>query len=192
MARYLSQQFEYRDRFYHLEIGVDRIAALRNDLKIEIAARSVSINGQGAEAINVTLTLDLEAQQIVIEVEGEELGRISLDARGVAEADDMDDIGDTVWGVLQAHLLEGDGPATGFEQIMEQIPVGDPFLGCLIKGAISASVGQAIRCYQKMTPAEEGVRQKLRFIAQCMGKNVWGIFGRATARSLKCMARGGL
>ncbi len=193
MARKISQQFRSRDHVYHFEFGIDQIAALREELTIEIVATSYSIKSQQAESINASLTLDIRREEIVIEIEGDEMGRISLRAQSIAEVNEQDaEDGESVWAELIANLRQGDGAATAFETIMEHIPVADPLLGCLLKGAISASVGQTIRCYQELTPEDEGVRQKLRSIAKCLGQNVWGIFRKATVRSLKCMATGGL
>lgn len=197
MARYLSPRFEYQDHVYQFEFGIDQIAALRENLTIEITARSYSIKDERAEAVTVSLTLDIGRGDIVIEVEGEEVGRVSLNELPVAQADAADienaeDAARDAWAVLVEYMFGDDGPATGFETVMAHIPVTDPFLGCLLKGVISASVGQTIRCYQRLTPAEESLRQKLQFIAKCLGNKVWGIFGRAAYRSARCMASGGL
>lgn len=197
MARFLSRQFEHKDRLYHLEISIDQIAALRDELSIEISARSYSPQGDGGVAIQAVLTLDLIHNQIVIEIEGEELGRISLDATPVAKADEADvdpeRIADEAWQALAEHLVDGEGnpAADTFEAIIAAIPAGDPLLGCLLKGAISAGVGEIIRCHGKILPHEETVRQKLRSIARCLGVHAWGILGRATVRSVRCMAAGG-
>ncbi|WP_343519532.1 hypothetical protein [Sphingomonas sp.] len=198
MARFLSRQFEHRDRLYHLEIGIDQIAALRDELSIEISARSHSPRGDGGVSIQAVLTVDLERHEIVIEIEGEELGRIPLDATAVADVDEADaegaeGIAREAWDGLVEHLVDGDGNpvAETIEAIIDAIPTGDPLLGCLLKGAISASVGQIIRCYGKLSPQDETVRQKLRALARCLGRNVWGMLGRATARALRCMVRGG-
>lgn len=195
MARFLSTQFERNDRFYHIELSIDRIAALRSELSIGITARSYSAHGDGAVTIDAVLTLDLERNEVVIEIEGEELGRIPLDAAAVAEADEHDVEGGArdAWETLAEHLVDGAGnpAADTFEAIIEAIPTGDPFLGCLLKGAISASVGQIIRCHGLIPPHEETVRQKLRSIATCVGGRAWGILGRATMRSLRCMIAGG-
>lgn len=196
MARFLSRQFEYDGRLYHLELSIDRIAALRKDLSIDIVARSYSPGGDGGVAIQAVVTLDLERQEIVIEVEGAEIGRIPLGATKVAEADDADVEGADArpaWEILVENLFHADDDpaAETIEAIIDQIPAVDPLLGCLLKGAISASVGQLIRCHGQLTPRDETTRQKLRAIAACLGKNVWGMLGRATYRALRCMATGG-
>lgn len=197
MARFLSRQFEHGGRLYHLELSVDRIAALRDELSIDIAARSYSPGGDGGVSIQATLTLDIERREIVIEVEGKELGRIPLDVADIAEADEADvegakDFARRAWETLAEQLRDGDGNPTAetIEAIIDQIPAVDPLLGCLLKGAISASVGQTIRCYGKLEPRHETVRQKLRAIAACLGENVWGMLGRATYRALRCMVAG--
>ncbi len=202
MARFLSRQFEYGGQLYHVEFGIDRIAALRDDLTIEIAARRYSPGGDGGVSILATLTLDLERSEIVIEVEGKELGRIPLDTVDIAEADERDVEGTDIegveglarraWETLARQLRDGDGnpAAETIEAIIEQIPAIDPLLGCLLKGAISASVGQIIRCYGKLEPRHESIRHKLRAIALCLGENVVGMLGRATYRALRCMVAG--
>lgn len=196
MARYLSRQFEHGGRLYHLELGIDRIAALRDDLTIEIAARSYSSTGDGGVSIQAAVTLDLERHEIVIEVEGAEIGRIPLDATEVSDADDADVEGADArraWEILVENLFQADDDPTAetIEAIIDRMPAVDPLLGCLLKGAISASVGQLIRCHGQLTPRDETTRQKLGTIAACLGKNVWGMLGRATYRALRCMAAGG-
>lgn len=198
MARFLSRQFEHGGRLYHVELSIDRLAALRDQLTIEIAARSYSAGGDGGVSIQASLSLDVERREIVIEVEGKELGRIPLDAVDIAEADEADVEGAEgfarrAWETLAEQLRDGDGnpAAETIEAIIGQIPAIDPLLGCLLKGAISASVGQTIRCYAQLEPEHETIRQKLSAVAACLGNNVWGMLGRATYRALRCMVAGG-
>ena len=197
MARFLSRQFRHHDRIYHLDLNIDRIAALREELSITITARSYSLEDERMVTVEAVLTVDVANNAIVIEIEGEELGRIPLDSIDVAQADAADDgaedIERTAWDALAENLTcGGDNPvATTVEAIIEAIPTGDPLLGCLLKGAISASVGQIIRCHGEIAPHEDRLRQKLRSIARCLGVHGWEILGRATARSLRCMMRGG-
>ncbi|MCW4462424.1 hypothetical protein OK349_11960 [Sphingomonas sp. BT-65] len=198
MARFLSSQFEHGGRLYHLELTIDRIAALRDELSINIVARSYSERRDGAAEIEAALTLDLERNEIIVAIEGEEIGRIPLDATEVAEADEADvgaeGAAHGAWEPLVRHLVDRNGNplAETVEAIIEAIPTGDPLLGCLLKGAISAGVGQIIRCHGKLQPQDETVGEKLRAIARCLGRSVWGMLGRATVRSLRCMARGGI
>lgn len=193
MARFLSRQFQHGGDIYHLELSIDRIAALRDDLTVNILVRRYSPDGDGGVTIEAALTLDLGRNEIVIEIEGEELGRIPLDATAVADADEADagaeGVARDAWDALTDHLFNDEGNRTekAIESIIESIPAGDPFLGCLLKGAISASVGQIIRCHRLIDPREETVARKLRSIANCLGRNVRGILGRATVRSLRCM-----
>ena len=55
---------------------------------------------------------------------------------------------------------------SGVEEIIHLFPA-DPFLGCIVKSAVSTVVGQTIRCW-RTTPREAPVTQRVRDIGGCL------------------------
>jgi hypothetical protein len=197
MARFLSRRITANTgATYEIEFNIDRIAALRETLSIEVVARRNSSLNEPGQEIQATLDFDLERREVLLKIEGEEAGKISLDAFGdLLQSDEADAIeraggvAADVWDAVRDNLLSESGNRVGdaVEGAIQALPAFDPILGCLLKGAISAVVGQVIRCYRKPYEGETGFRERLRDIAKCLGRNAWGILGRASWRATRCM-----
>jgi hypothetical protein len=200
MARFISQRIVNPEtgQIYEIELSIDRLAALRNSLSVEIVARRRSSDDAAGQEISATVTLDMEGHRLMLEMEGEEVGAIPLDGNLVSEAD-LDEVPDAAegftgraWAAVRDNLLSDDGtPAGTVEEIIQALPVFDPVLGCLLKGGISATAGQIIRCYEEADFVDQ-MTQRLRLTAYCLGRNAWGVLARASWRAARCMATLGL
>jgi hypothetical protein len=73
-------------------------------------------------------------------------------------------------------------------ELLDAVPAGDPFLGCLIKGGITASLGQAVRCYRDARAGQDEAAEEslLRTMFRCMRQNGLKILGNAATRAAKC------
>lgn len=197
MARFQSARFRGPDRRdYEVEVEIDAIAAYRDTLSIGVRARRLPTETEAGAEVEAEVAVRLEGPHAVAEisVEGEAIGTINLGNIALAETDLADDPerepeGMNTWLVLR-DFLSTDFPnrdaAAAAEEIINSIPAVDPLLGCLIRSALGATVGQTIRCYQE-TPAEGAVRVRLRSMARCLGYNAGAILRRTTLRSLRCM-----
>lgn len=95
-------------------------------------------------------------------------------------------------------MLQGRAAEEVVEQIMDLfeadmisrltgiVPIGDPFLGCLLKGVATALVGQTVRCYDR-TRGITGGFQRCRAIADCIWANAGWIAAKATVRFGGCL-----
>ena len=200
MPRFLSARVAdpKTEEVYEIELAIDQLATLRETLTVEITARRHSRDEKPQE-ISATLSLDLENRLIVVEIAGEEVGRISLDAKGIVEADDADVDGaeeffGSAWRAVRDNILteRGDPVADTVEDLIEAVPAFDPVLGCLLRGAISAVVPQIIRCYRDIAPQHPEKWFLLGAIGRCLGEHGWRILGRASWRAFRCMMRGGM
>jgi hypothetical protein len=186
------------EQIYEIELAIDQLAALRETLSVEITARR-QFRGDKPHEIGAKLSLDFERRVIVVEIAGEEVGQISLNAEGIVEADDADVDGreeffGSAWRAVRDSILTegGDPVADAVEDIIEAVPAVDPVLGCLLRGAISAVVPQIIRCYRDIAPQHPGSWFLLGAIGRCLGEHGWRMLGRASWRAFRCMMRGGM
>lgn len=83
------------------------------------------------------------------------------------------------------HIQEGLGNVIG--EVIDAMPVPDPFFGCLIKASISSIIGQAVTCNElRRNYGNEG---RFRQIVSCLRKHVKGIALRTLWRAARCMIR---
>ncbi len=82
---------------------------------------------------------------------------------------------------------EGIGNAVA--EIIDGMPVPDPFFGCLIKASISSIVGQVITCNELR--GNYGKGKRYRQILRCLGEHTKGIAFRSIYRAARCMIRFG-
>lgn len=212
MARFFSRRIRHGDAEYAIELEIDRLAALRRELSVEIRAIKLGPNSQ---QLTATLTLDPDAHEIIVEIEGEEIGRIPIEAQGIVEAndaeadsveidphdmtpldtdsiqDDRNEYADRAWAMISEYLEGGDSEGAAIEAIIDSIPAIDPLLGCLLKGGISATAGEIITCYKEIPREVERLRSRLKFVAKCVGGKAWRILARATYKAGRCMVFGG-
>ena len=98
------------------------------------------------------------------------------------------------------------------ENLVDALPSPDPFMGCMIKGGLSASIGQAVECYTDLVKAErrdavereedrdwwerkrlpQPRRPSLKRMFRCMRRNGLNILGSAAKRAGRCALTLGL
>ncbi|HEY0301594.1 MAG TPA: hypothetical protein VGC36_09690 [Rhizomicrobium sp.] len=83
----------------------------------------------------------------------------------------------------------------GTSDVMNMIPahlygVGDPFIGCLVRAGLSASIDQARRCWRG-SRGEEGLRRRFARAFACIRDNLANLGVRAAIRAGWCIARNG-
>lgn len=197
MPRFLAARVVHPDsgHIYELELGTEELMDLQHKLAVQITVRRIAPDEKPQE-IGATLTLDLERRVIVVEIGGEEVGEISLDADGIVEADDADVEGADVdfgaaWDAVRSNIRPAGGGmiADSVEEILDSLPGFDP-LTCLLKGAVSAVVPQIIRCYRQLPQNTDGAWDRVQRVGRCLREYGWRMLGRASWRAFRCMIKG--
>ena len=188
---------------YKIEFGFDD-KALAKDLdkgKFEVSASVRNLpanpnNTQGGwDKITIDVEIMWETQTIEFSHKGKKIGEVSLKIDLPDCKDDASDLDVPVEdSILEPHLAE---------MGIQAIPT-DPFLGCLLKGALSTITGQLIRCYRqdkkmlldeaKKTPLEKEMRRekpmeqsRVKRMYACLKKHGAGMLFTFLIRSGRCM-----
>lgn len=191
MPRLTSLSFKHKGNRYTFEFDLDDAAIMKNKIAVDVVSKVT--DGKGQESAK-TLTVQLDFENSVVEVlDGDRvLKRFDLgvlrkklqdwDEYGPLSKGAADEFGDQVNASL----------GNAVEELISSIPVPDPIFGCLIKAGVSATIGQTITCYNRISGQRiEGAIRHTRALVGCLMQNAGGIFTRAVWRTLKCMGAGG-
>ncbi len=155
-------------RQYKIEATLDDAALMNDEASIDIVAsvRRKFDNRWGEwEDSNISLKVNPREQVVEIHHDGKLIGKISLNSK-VPEAEDFE--GNDLDIEAEDQALEEAFEYVALEEIIQALPVPDPILGCLIKGAVSTVVGQTIRCWRNAREYEENFAQLARNIGGCL------------------------
>lgn len=161
------------------------ISEERLRLTIEGAVRPMPDGTWAEEAIE--LIVDLVQSFVEIRVNERTIATIPLT---LPVPDDTDFLGNGSDVVADDVILDGALGPSAIETIIHLFPT-DPFLGCIVKGAISTTVGQTIRCW-RTTPPDEPVSQRLGDIRSCLREHGLRMALTFMYRAGRCTLLGGI
>jgi hypothetical protein len=159
MARLTEFSFEISGSTYKLVLDFDDAALVEEKIAFDVVAEK---SGGGLPPISVTARVEIDPAKdsIAIFLGGEEIFRTDVFDRGKTPAE---------------HFIQGI-PAASF---------ADPILGCVVKGSLSAVVGQAIDCCRSL---EGNLRWRmLPEFFRCMAQHFPKISKIAVFRAFKCI-----
>ena len=130
------------------------------------------------ERVEVGVRLDLVEAKVELLVDGEPIGSIPLESIADEAAQVAEDVAGAFLGEKVAEELAA--------ELIQRIPT-DPFVGCLIKSAVSTLVSKILGCWAA-TPHDQPITQIARAIAGCLRQFGWRIIGVFLRRLGPCMA----
>ena len=148
MTTLIARRFVRDSTDYRSVVELDDAALVDDELTFAVACAFRSRpNGDWIErAVQGTLNADLEA--IDVSLDGRLIARVPL---ALPLPDSQDFHGNDVDlahadGAVDEHL-----DVSAVEEFIGHIPT-DPIVGCLVKGAVSTTIGQTIRCWHRTKP----------------------------------------
>ncbi len=195
MAKLGTTSIIQGDAEYTFELGVALAAmALENkhNYTITVSRRCLKMNV--SESISGVVEVDLMHMKGSVSIEGgpKYEFEISGDAFDVDSVTIDINISKAVDDALD--YLEGE---IGIEDVIDGLPAhlfGDPFVGCLIKGGISATIGQTMHCYESVKGDEsrfEGARGYIYGMFSCLKGNFGRIANRSILKAFRCISKYG-
>ncbi len=184
-------RFSTDDYRYEVKIDFDDKAIMKDQLSFDVTA-TVTNNEGKTHSEKLSVELDYNKNTGTIVSKGIELYSFSLyDISAGIDSETGDEripgmdgsrpINDQVFDNINAGIGEA------VAEMINAIPVPDPFLGCLLKAGISSVIGQAITCNELREQYGEG--RRINQVFRCMKKHVKGIGLRTLRRALVCMAK---
>lgn len=143
MVTLFEQTIRHGDTEYHVAADLDDAAIVDGSLSVTVKARVRSLPEGPWFDVEVELSADFSNLLVEVKVGDRVIATVPLHlplAKAAnAVLNDIDILADA--GVIE-HAIG----AYGIETLIHIIPT-DPFLGCLIKSAVSTTIGQIIRCW---------------------------------------------
>lgn len=166
---------------------VDLTELVENGASFDLRATRSAAGGLDAAAILLRATLEEGILRLRAE-DGAEFA-IRLDVVEIADAEDKDLSGEPDGGLWQT-IKNAAGDDEAISQLIDAIPAGDPFLGCLLRAGVSTFVGQVVKCTFAASDAE-GWRQTVRQVLACLRRNGVRMLVRTALRAARCWIKGG-
>ncbi len=192
MTTFLKQQIRRGKHEYKIEIALDHDALLENQLRTSVTGAVRRIGDEEWDEVTYDIEVDFKTEMLLVKYGGETVATVPL---GLSLADSIEPGGEDIDVEADDDVISGALETIGgtdlAEHILQALPVPDPFLGCLLKSAISTTVGQIVRCWnaqQTKRPLKYVVRQ----MAECLGAHKWGMVATFLVRSGRCMVFCGL
>ena len=190
-----SQNFRHsnsdrsRERDYTIRVRVSPDAVENGQAGIVIEAiyrhREILDGAPGEwsqpQSIEVTGHWQADDHMLVLKHGDRELGRIPFDElpRGREE------------GEAAEALAENIALGSRIEEALNAIPVLDPVLGCLLKGAVTSAAGQLIRCWYSTDP-DTPSQARRRATLGCLQENGIRMMVKFAMRTGRCMVTFGM
>lgn len=191
MATLTTIRFARENTFYELTINFDDEDIVEDLIAFDVIAKVSDERGNShSETLRVELNLHEFSGRILLgdrELHKFSFGDINVRMDGqtgdetIPGIDGDGELTDNVYDNIQY----GIGDAVG--EIINAMPVPDPFFGCLIKASISSIVGQVITCNELR--GNYGTGKRYRQILRCLGQHLKGIAFRTLWRAARCMIR---
>lgn len=183
--------YSFRDRennTYSLELDLDDAAMMEDAVSITITGTKTFAGTKTNLSVEFSVTLETREKpwQIVIRHGDTVVGTIPLPEFGPPEDVAHGAPPDEAWN----HLLSLLDNPDALEHAIASIPAVDPILGCLIKAAVSTTVGQVLRCYGEHRKLADW-RAITRNVIRCLGAHSARILMTAIWRTGKCAALAG-
>ena len=162
-----------------------------------VTAQRKCLSSINVEKISISIKIDNIDRCFYLRFGNDEIGTISFDSLEAIEhsleleESDADDAATQMdeFETLVGSLNDGKIEAAIAEKVVEHFP-GDPIIGCLVKGAVSAVLGQTIRCWYANRNHAETMRV-IGAIYECLKGNSFKIARNFIFGSGKCIIRVG-
>lgn len=109
------------------------------------------------------LAADFARSVVEVVVKGQVIATVPLE---LPLDDVVDFLGNDIDVLADDGVIEHAIGAYGIEELIHLIPT-DPFLGCIVKSAVSTTIGQIIRCW-RTAPKGDSISQLARDIGSCL------------------------
>jgi hypothetical protein len=189
MASLGSYSFKDLDNnTYSLEMDLDDAAMMEDAVSVTITGTKTFAGSKTILSVEFSVTLETREKpwQIVIRHGDTVVGTIALPEFGPPDDVAHDAHPDEAWN----HLLRLVDNPDALEHAIASIPAVDPILGCLIKGAVSTTVGQVLRCYDQHRKLSDW-RAITRNVIRCLGAHSARMLMTAIWRTGRCAALAG-
>jgi hypothetical protein len=173
-------------RDYRVDFSFDDEAIMDEAAGFEITAGVKAATSDHWTEVTLRVEVRLASEIIVLSHNDRELARLRLrlpldeGADFSGEDVDIDRDAGAIEQEIGTHVLE---------EIIHLIPA-DPFLGCLIKGAVSTAVGQIIRCWNRVSDTRP-YRELAHRIVSCLRDFRSRMLFTFMWRAGRCAALGG-
>ncbi|WP_152527671.1 MULTISPECIES: hypothetical protein [unclassified Afipia] len=185
--------YSFRDpegNTYSLEMDLDDAAMMEDAVSVAITGKKEYAVTKTTISVEFSVTLETSEKpkpwKIVIRHGDMVVGTIPLPEFGPPEDVAYDALPDEAWN----HLSDLVDNPNALEHAIAAIPAGDPILGCLIKAAVSTSVGQILRCYKEHRESPDW-RAVTRKVLRCLGAHSARMLMTAIWRTGKCAVLAG-
>lgn len=193
MATLTTIRFSREDTLYEVNIDYDDNVVIEDIIAFDVIAKVSDKEGVSySETLRVEINLHEFNGKIFLhdtELHEFSFGDVNVRMNGqsgdetIPGMDGDEELVDNVYNNIQ----DGIGESVG--DIINSMPVPDPFFGCLLKASISSIVGQVITCNELRKNYGNGSRY--RQIINCLSKHVKGIAFRTLWRATRCIIRFG-
>ena len=144
MAILFERLIRHRSTEYRVAADLDDAAIVRGALRVTVLAAVRSLpDGPWLEE-TLDLVVDLTRSVVEVVVNGAVIATVPFT---LPLADSVDFLGNDIDVVLDDGVIEHALGAHGIEALIHLMPA-DPFIGCLVKSAVSTAIGQIIRCWR--------------------------------------------
>lgn len=164
MAILFERSIRYRDLEYQVVAELDDAAIMNNELRLTVQAAVRKL--PDGPSVKETLELAVDVERSLVEIRREGGKVIATIPLTLPLPDSTDFAGNDIDVAADDRIFEDALGTSAAEELIHLIPT-DPFLGCIVKGAVSTVVGQTIRCW-RMTARDAPLNQRVRDIAGCL------------------------
>ena len=163
MATLFERTIRRGELEYRITTDFDDAAIMDNEFRVTIEGAVRRLPAGTWRPVTLELVGNMERALIEVYAEERLIGTIHLDLP-IEEAKDL--LGNGLDIEATDEIIEEELGPLAIEEIIHLIP-GDPFLGCLLKGALSTVVGQTIRCWRKSS-TDLAVAERIGEIGGCL------------------------
>ena len=163
MAILFERLIRHRGTEYRIVADLDDAAIGDGALRVTIQAsvRSLPDGPWLEEALD--LVVDLTRSLVEVVVKGRVIATVPFT---LPLADSADFLGNDIDVIVDDGVIEHAMGAHGIEALIHLIPA-DPFIGCIVKSAVSTAIGQIIRCWRS-APKGGPMSQLTHDIGSCL------------------------
>lgn len=163
MTMLFERTISHAGREYRIIADFDDALLMEDTFRIAVraAVRTPPDEGWQEETVEIAVNLRLSYAQVLIR--GQEIATVPLDL----PLDDVSDFSGNGLDIPKDDVTIEDAlGASGVERLIHLVPA-DPFLGCIVKSAVSTLIGQTIRCWRSV-PRSESFRQMIGDTGSCL------------------------
>ena len=189
MIRFHRLSFRRGEARIELDIGLDESAALDGAVIAFEVTATLHEPGRHPYTQTMTVEIDIATNRGVVKWNDADIYKFDLSQLPTLLDGEEERIPDVDAGEADAigeAVEKGMGEKIG--EMIDAMPVPEPFFGCALKAGISSVIGQTLACNEK-AGGPGGPRQRARRIFKCLLKNSGGILWKTAWRYALCVAR---